>query len=75
MEFLAEYIDGRLPAPRLDLFNGHLAACPSCVSYLSSYREAVRLGRAAFRGPDEPAPADVPDELVRAILAARRRHS
>jgi anti-sigma factor RsiW len=48
----------------------HLASCPSCVAYMKSYRATWRLGQDALRG-DEPAPADVPEDLVRAILAAR----
>jgi anti-sigma factor RsiW len=71
VEFLADYLEGRLPQERLASFNRHLAGCPSCVAYARSYQDAVRLGREALRGPDEPVPADVPEELVRAILAAR----
>lgn len=73
VEFLAEYLEGRLSPAELDTFNRHLAACPSCVSYASSYQETQRLGREAFRGPDEPVPPEVPEALVRAILAARDR--
>jgi hypothetical protein len=32
----------------------------------------VELGRHAFDDPDAPVPATVPEELVKAILAARR---
>jgi anti-sigma factor RsiW len=71
VEFLADYLAGGLPQERLDAFNAHLAACPSCASYMRSYLEAVRLGRLAARY-GQPAPEDVPAELIRAILAARR---
>jgi hypothetical protein len=38
-----------------------------------SYTRAIELGKAVFRHPDEPVPEEVPDDLVRAILAARER--
>lgn len=69
--FLAEYLEGRLPDDQLARFNGHLARCPSCASYTRSYQDAVRLGKRAFPGPDEPLPGDVPEDLLRAILAVR----
>lgn len=75
VEFLADYLEGRLPAGQISRFNAHLARCPSCVSYTRSYRETVALGRSAFPGPDQPVPGDVPEDLVRAILAARDRDS
>jgi anti-sigma factor RsiW len=71
VEFLADYLEGRLRQDQIARFNGHLAACPSCVSFTRSYQETVRLGKSAFAGPDESVPADVPEELVRAILDAR----
>jgi anti-sigma factor RsiW len=71
VEFLADYTERRLPPDQLARFNDHLARCPSCVSYTRSYRDAVRLGKSAFSGPDEPVPGDVPENLVQAILAAR----
>ena len=41
--------------------------------YLKSYEETMRLGKAVFADPDAPVPANVPEELVQAILASRRR--
>jgi hypothetical protein len=32
----------------------------------------VKLGQSAFHDPDAPVPETVPEELVKAILAARR---
>jgi len=72
IDFLAAYLDGELaPEPRAD-FEAHLAVCPNCVDYLAGYRETLRLGKRACE-PDAELPADVPSELVDAILAARRR--
>lgn len=72
--FLLDYVDGQLPADTLREFEGHLAICPACVDYLRTYRETIRAGKAALApGPGDSVPADVPEELVQAILAARRR--
>jgi hypothetical protein len=40
---------------------------------MQTYQEAVRLGRAALAATDDPVPAEVPEKLVQAILAARSR--
>ena len=75
IDFLWKYLSHELsPAERFG-FDAHLAVCPSCVAYLASYAETVRMGRVAFAEPelDRAAPAEVPEELVRAVLAARER--
>jgi anti-sigma factor RsiW len=68
IEFLMDYCDGELPDGERALFEAHLANCPDCVAYLKSYEETVRLEREAFEPPGE-----MPEGLVRAILAARKR--
>jgi anti-sigma factor RsiW len=70
IDFLMDYLGGDLPAGERACFEQHLHRCPPCVAYLDSYRKAVQLGRAACRGEGGDLPADVPEELVRAILAA-----
>jgi anti-sigma factor RsiW len=69
--FLAAYLDSELAAEMRAEFEIHLTLCPSCVDYLASYRESIRLGQQAC-GPDAELPTDVPRELIDAILAARR---
>jgi anti-sigma factor RsiW len=73
VDFLMSYLDGELPQGQRSTFEQHMGECPSCVTYLETYREAVRLGRQVCRDPEGPVPGDVPDDLVRAILAARSR--
>ena len=70
IEFLNEYVDGTLDAARRAEFDRHLKLCRDCGNYLASYRTTVDLCKDAL---DEPVPADVPDDLVLAILAARDR--
>ena len=71
VEFLMEYVDGTLGATERDVFEGHIGDCPPCRHYLETYRETVRLGHSVC-DPDAEVPPEVPEELVAAILAARR---
>ncbi len=73
IEFLADYLDGELPAPERREFDRHLAVCPSCVNYLETYKGTIALGRAALCDPDEAPPKEVPEDLIKAILATRKR--
>jgi anti-sigma factor RsiW len=70
--FLMSYLDGELSDPQRLVFEQHMGDCPGCVTYLDTYRETVRLGRAICSEPEGALPDDVPEQLVRAILAARR---
>ena len=70
--FLMEYLDGEVPPAQRETFDAHLRVCPACVAYLRSYRETVRLTRLLAAPADTPVPGDVPEELVQAILSARR---
>ena len=73
VEFLDDYITGRLAGVQLDEFNNHLAGCPPCVTYMQTYRDAIGLVKTALAEPSEPVPESVPEDLVVAILAARRK--
>ena len=72
-DFIADYLTGDLQPEIRAAFAHHLSLCPNCRRYLASYEATVTLGRTAFDVDDAPIPADVPDELVRAILDARHR--
>ena len=84
-EFLGEYYDGTLSAAQRREFERHLAICPPCIHYLESYKTTVALEKTSLRettgdctgncgnaatAPAEPPP---PEELIQAILAARRK--
>ena len=71
VDFLMEYLDGELDPARARVFEGHMRDCPPCEVYLDTYRETIRLGKCICE-PDGSMPEDVPEELVQAILAARR---
>ena len=72
IEFLIDYVDGELPDDRRRIFDEHLAICPDCVAYLDSYTTTVKLEKLAF-SEQGSLPADLPDELVEAILKSKRR--
>jgi anti-sigma factor RsiW len=73
-DFLMRYLDGELSAALRQAFEAHLFVCPPCVAYLDTYKQAVRLGRLVAQDDRDPCQS-VPEELVRAILAARAQAS
>ena len=73
IDFLMDYVDGTLPTARRGEFERHLAVCPSCIAYVESYRQTVRLGKASMIANDAPADTVAPRRLVEAIRLARRR--
>lgn len=72
IDFLSLYLAGELPSDRVHEFERHLAACPSCVEYVASYKAMISLGKTAFEALEEPVDGSVPEDLVTAILAARK---
>ncbi len=69
--FLLEYLSGELSDEEQNEFERHLGVCPSCVSYLKTYQETVKLGKAVAARPPSAPPEDLGSDLVKAILAAR----
>lgn len=68
-EILGRWLDGEMAPDERARFDEHLAECPDCVAYVRSYAATVRLAKDAWS--DDDAPAELPDELRRAILDAR----
>ena len=71
-DFMTDYLSGELSSESHAQFEKHLSLCANCRKYLRSYEETVKLGKRAFEDEDAALPADVPEELVKAILAGRR---
>lgn len=65
IEFLDDYYAGELAAERVEGFEWHLARCVSCVAYVASYRETIRVAQYATAVEIE----DIPPDLLTAILA------
>ena len=72
-EFIADYLSGEIPVAVRAMFEQHLSRCPNCRNYLAAYKTTIELGRHAFDDLDGQVPATVPEGLVRAILASRKR--
>jgi len=72
IEFLMEYLLSEVDREK---FDAHLAVCPSCVTYLKTYQETVKVGKAVFADPNETLPEEPPEDLIKAILAARSKRS
>lgn len=71
IEFLGDYLDGSLPAEVVSRFETHLGGCASCTAYIASYRETIRMARAATKAHTLEV-GEVPEELIAAILASAR---
>jgi len=70
--FLTDYVENNLAPDERARFEEHLAVCPDCVNYLRNFQTTLRACQCA-RGPEpteESAP--IPENLVQAILAARK---
>lgn len=70
-DFMADYCDRKLRWYQRLIFRTHLVFCRECRDYLAAYVRAIALGKAVFHRPDVSLPEAIPEELVRAILAAR----
>lgn len=70
--FVGDYFEDRLALKQRRVFEWHLKMCRDCRDYLAAYRQAIETGKRVFEIPDAPAPRDLPEDLVQAILAARK---
>ncbi len=70
-DFILAYLEGELPERQRFVFELHLKVCRECRDYLAAYRRTIEISKRAFEEPDQQVPDDVPEDLVKAILAAR----
>lgn len=71
-DFIMDYLAGELPADAREPFERHLSRCHNCHEYIAQYKGTIQAGRLAFQNPDDEVPAEVPEDLVKAVLAARK---
>ena len=69
IDFLFDYYAGELSPGTLALFHEHIAKCPGCVAYLESYEHTVKLVRGACPRCEEIVAAEMPEDLILAILS------
>lgn len=70
--FILDYTDGGLSARQRSQFELHIRLCRECRQYLQAYQRSVEVGRSVFLSSDTTVPDEVPDDLVKAILKARK---
>ena len=69
IDFLMEYVEGTLPDHQRATFEEHMQICSQCVDYIETYKKTIALTADAW---NDDCPEDIPDELIQAILAARK---
>jgi anti-sigma factor RsiW len=73
LDFLHLYLENELPEERREEFDRHLGVCDPCREYIRQYEETIRLGKVAFTDETAGGAPDCPEELIRAVLEARRK--
>ena len=67
---LAPYLRGDLAYPERMGLLSHAAGCQRCADALERARDALEVTQTASAAAREPGPDDVPDALLRVIVAA-----
>ena len=70
--FILAYLEGDLPKRQKLVFEFHLKMCRECREYLQAYRATIELTREAHVAELKKLTDQVPEDLVKAILAARK---
>ncbi len=72
-DFILAYLDGDLTARQTFAFEMHLKLCRECREYLNAYRASMTLAKDALKREEAAAlPETVPEDLVKAVLDARK---
>jgi len=70
-EFLMAYIEKELPPSQMKVVDRHLLICPDCRRYIAEYRRTLDALNVS-RLENEESLAEVPQDLIQAILHARK---
>lgn len=70
-DFILAYLEDDLSAKQKFIFDLHIKVCRECRDYLNAYRASIDLAKQALEEESKLLPEQVPDDLVKAILAAR----
>ena len=70
--FLFDYLEGSLPARQRRVFELHLKICRECRDYLAAYKRTLEVGKQVYAEPLRPVHDEVPEDLLKAVLDARR---
>jgi len=70
--FMVDYLDNELPSKQRNQFELHIRLCKECRQYLDAYQRTIDITHSAYPSADDAIPKGVPEDLVKAILKARK---
>lgn len=70
--FVIDYHEGSLSPRERETFDLHMDLCPMCRVYFATYVRTIELGKRICAADADDTAAELPADLVSAILAARR---
>ena len=71
-EFIIQYLEDELPRKQKRVFEWHLRICRECREYLAAYERSIEISKATLGTASEAVPDEVPEDLIKAILDARK---
>ncbi len=71
--FILSYLEDELSSRQRFVFELHLKLCRECRDYLAAYKRTIEVSQQAFDDPEAPVPPEVPEDLVKAVLDARKQ--
>ena len=72
VEFIQRLLDGELSEVERNEFDAHMGICPSCIDYLESIKTTRKCCKGLCEETGGELPADVPEQLIQAILKAKK---
>ena len=70
-DFIVAYLEGDLTRRQKFVFEMHLKLCRECRDYLRAYRASMAMTKDALEATNALAGTEVPEDLVKAVVAAR----
>ena len=71
-DFILAYLEDELTGRQKFIFEMHLKVCRECRDYLKAYRASMDLAKDSFDLPNAVSMEEVPEDLVRAVIEARK---
>lgn len=72
-DFMVDYLDNGLPVWQKFMCWLHVKMCAECAEFVREYNHTIKLGKNACDAPDAPVSDAVPEELIKAALAHRKK--
>ncbi len=70
-QFIVDYLDRKLSSWQRFKFRFHIMFCSKCRAFLDGYIKTVAIEKRSAVSANRPASDEAPEDLIRAILAAR----